>query len=168
MFWADRATTRRHSPFYYMAHGIGPVLLFDIILATFLVPNLTNKISTVELLATRARSSKGAKTISRQSTQTSWRAALSPFERQHKNTIRDYDFGPGAFVLVRNLSMETDLGCKAKPCYIGPMVVLCHTQNGSYRLRARWHSVEPAFCGLRLVPYHAHSCSSIPVTRLVN
>jgi len=56
-FWADRATTRKstgHSPFY-MAHGIEPVLPFDITLSTFLVPNLTDKLSTADLIATRAR-----------------------------------------------------------------------------------------------------------------
>ena len=55
-FWADQATTCEstgHSPFY-MAHGVKPVLLFDILLATFLVPNL-NPLSTVELIATHTR-----------------------------------------------------------------------------------------------------------------
>ena len=36
-----------------MAHGIEPVLLFDITLATFLVPNLANPLTTVELITTR-------------------------------------------------------------------------------------------------------------------
>ena len=56
-FWADRATTRKstgHSPFY-MAHGIEPVLPFDITLSTFLVLNLTNKLITVDLIATHAQ-----------------------------------------------------------------------------------------------------------------
>ena len=38
-----------------MAHGIEPVLPFDITLATFLVPNLTDKLSTADLIATRTR-----------------------------------------------------------------------------------------------------------------
>jgi hypothetical protein len=57
VFWADRATTRKstgHSPFY-MAHGIEPVLPFDIALSTFLVPNLTDKLSTADFIATRAQ-----------------------------------------------------------------------------------------------------------------
>ena len=65
--------------------------------------------------------------------------------------------------------METDLGRKAKPCYMGPMVVLCHMQNGSYRLAELDGTVSnlrfAAFC---LVPYHARSRSSLPVTRLVD
>src|SRR5216684_7180778 len=51
-FWADRATTRKstgHTPFF-MAHGIEPILPFDITLATFLVPNISTKLSTTNLL----------------------------------------------------------------------------------------------------------------------
>jgi hypothetical protein len=38
-----------------MAHGIELVLSFDITLATFLVPNLIDKLSIVDLIATHAR-----------------------------------------------------------------------------------------------------------------
>ena len=56
-FWADRATTHKltgHSPFY-MAYGVEPVLPFDITLATFLVPDITDKLSTANLITTRTR-----------------------------------------------------------------------------------------------------------------
>src|SRR5258707_1948671 len=56
-FVADRAMTRKstgHTPFY-MAHGIEPILPFDITLATFLVPNISTTLSTTDLLAIRAR-----------------------------------------------------------------------------------------------------------------
>jgi len=52
-FWADRATTRKltgHTPFY-MAHGVEPILPFDITLSTFLMPNIAKPLSTDELLA---------------------------------------------------------------------------------------------------------------------
>ena len=52
-FWADHATTHKttgHTPFY-MAHGIKPILPFDITLATFLVLNISPKLDTVDLLA---------------------------------------------------------------------------------------------------------------------
>jgi hypothetical protein len=65
--------------------------------------------------------------------------------------------------------VESDLGRKAKPCYIGPMVILRRTQNGSYHLAELDGSVSNlrfvAFC---LVPYHARLRSSIPVTRLID
>ena len=37
-----------------MTHGIEPILPFDLALATYLVPNLTSPLSTVDLIATRA------------------------------------------------------------------------------------------------------------------
>jgi hypothetical protein len=33
-------------------------------------------------------------------------------------TLRDYNFKPGALVLVRNTQIETDLDRKTKPCYL--------------------------------------------------
>ena len=75
-----------------MAHGIGPVVPFDIILTTFLVPNLTNKISTVELLATRARQLQRREddlAASHSNVLESRFESVCQFERQHKNTIRD-------------------------------------------------------------------------------
>ena len=173
-FWADRATTRKstgHSPFY-MAHGVEPVLPFDITLATFLVPNLTDKVSTADLIATRTRQLQR-----REDDLAAIRAnvlkcrfeSVRQFERQFEKTIRDHNFGPGAFVLVRNSSIETDLGRKAKPRYLGPMVVLRRSPNGAYRLAELDGTVSNLrFAAFRLVPYHARSRSSIPVTRLVD
>ena len=173
-FWADRATTRKstgHSPFY-MAHGVEPVLPFDITLATFLVPNLTDKVSTADLIATRTRQLQR-----REDDLAAIRAnvlkchfeSVRQFERQFEETIRDHNFGPGAFVLVRNSSIETDLGRKAKPRYLGPMVILHRSPNGAYRLAELDGTVSNLrFAAFRLIPYHARSRSSIPVTRLVD
>jgi len=57
IFWADRITTWKstgHSPFF-MAHGIEPILPFNIIEATFLVPNITPPLSYEDLISLRAR-----------------------------------------------------------------------------------------------------------------
>ena len=49
------------------------------------------------------------------------------------------------------------------------MVVVRRTQNGSYRLTKLDGTISNlCFAAFRLVPYHARSCSSIPVTRLVD
>ncbi len=48
VFWVDHATTCKAtglSPFY-MAHGVEPILPFNITLATFLVPNLVKPLTT--------------------------------------------------------------------------------------------------------------------------
>jgi hypothetical protein len=173
-FWADRATTRKstgHSPFY-MAHRIEPVLPFDITLATFLVPNIANPLSTVELIATRTRQLQRCEdnlTEIHSNVLKSRFESVCQFERQYKNTICDFDFRPGALVLIQNLSVETDLSRKAKPRYVGPMVVVRRTQNGSYRLAELDGTISNLrFVAFRLVPYHAHSRTSIPVTRLVD
>jgi hypothetical protein len=55
--WADRVTTRKstgYSPFY-MAHGIEPVLPFNLAEATYLIPQLNAGIPTSELVALRAQ-----------------------------------------------------------------------------------------------------------------
>jgi len=57
IFWADRVTTQKstgHMPFY-MAHGIEPLLPFDITEATFLLPDISKNLSTHELLAVHAQ-----------------------------------------------------------------------------------------------------------------
>ena len=173
-FWADRATTRKstgHSPFY-MAHGIEPVLPFDITLATFLVPNLANPLTTVELITTRIRQLQRREddlAAIHSNVLKSRFESVRQFERQYENTIRDFDLRPGALVLVRNSSVETDLGRKAKPRYLGPMVVIRRTQNGSYRLAELDGTISNLrFAAFRLVPYHARSRTTIPVTRLVD
>jgi hypothetical protein len=173
-FWADRATTRKstgHSPFY-MAHGVEPVLPFDIALATFLVPNLANPLSTVELIATWIRQLQRREddlAAIHTNVLKSRFESVRQFERQYESTIRDFDFRPGALVLVRNSSIETDLGRKAKPRYVGPMVVVRRTQNGSYRLAELDGTISNLrFAAFRLVPYHARLRTSIPVTRLVD
>ena len=155
-----------------MAHSIEPVLPFDITLATFLVPNLANSLTTVELIATQIHQLQRREddlAAIHTNVLKSHFESIKQFERQYESTIRDFDFRPGALVLVQNSSVETDLGRKAKPRYIGPMVVIRRTQNGSYRLAELDGTISNLrFAAFHLVPYHAHSCTSIPVTRLVD
>jgi transposase InsO family protein len=57
VFWADRVTTRKttgHTPFF-LAHGIEPLLPFDITEATFMLPDISTTISTAELLSLHAQ-----------------------------------------------------------------------------------------------------------------
>jgi hypothetical protein len=172
-FWADRATTRKstgHTPFY-MAHGVEPILPFDITLATFLVPDIAKPLSTAELLAVRTRQLQkrpdDLEAIHAHILKSRF-DSVRQFERTYENTIRDFNFSPGALVLVRNSSIETDLGRKSKPRYVGPMVIVRKSQNGAYRLAELDGAVSKLrFAAFRLVPYHARSRTSIPVTRLV-
>jgi len=55
-FWADRITTRKVMGLipYYVAHGIKPLLPFDITEATFLIAPILMPLSTVDLLVVHA------------------------------------------------------------------------------------------------------------------
>ena len=125
-FWADRTTTRRstgHSPFF-MAHGVEPILPFDLVQATFLVPDLTKQLSTKDLLATRTRQlqKRPADLAAIHNRITASRhASVRQFEKHYANTIHDFDFAPGSLVLIRNTSLNMD---KMKPRYLGLMIVL--------------------------------------------
>jgi len=174
VFWADRATIHKstgHSPFY-MAHGVEPLLPFDITLATFLVPELTKPMSTADLIATRAcqleMRENDLATI-HDNILKSRLASIRQFEHQHANTITSHDFHPGRLVLVRNSRVESDLRWKTKPRYFGPMVVIRRTRNGAYRLAELDGAVSKlrytAFC---IIPYFARSQTLIPVTRVLD
>jgi hypothetical protein len=96
VFWADRATIRKstgYSPFY-MAHGVEPLLPFDITLATFLVPNLTKPLSTADLIATHARQLELREddlASIRDNVLKSRLASVRQFERRYENTLLLYE-----------------------------------------------------------------------------
>jgi hypothetical protein len=81
-----------------MAHGVEPILPFDLTLATFLVPDLFQPLSTAELLATRARQLQQRQAdldkIHDRIPKSRYVSAQR-FEKQHPNAIKDHNFGPG-------------------------------------------------------------------------
>jgi len=170
-FWADHATTRKstgHSPFF-MAHGVEPILPFDIIQATFLVPDLTQPLSTEDLLATRIRQLQKRPAdlaVIHDRITASRHASVCQFEKHYANTIRDFDFAPGSLVLVRNSNLTMD---KMKPHYLGLMIVLQRTRNGAYQLGKLDGAVSQLrYAAFRLIPYHTRSPSFITVTHIVD
>ena len=137
VFWAERITIQKatgYSP-YYMAHGVHPLLPFDIVEATYLAPKQDFGISTEELIAIRTRQlEKRPKDIENmQETVTNYHhKALKCFKRDHMAHIKDFDFKKGDLVLLRNSRIEESLNRKTKPRYIGPMLVVCRKKNTSY------------------------------------
>ena len=117
-----------------MAHGVEPILPFDLTLATFLVPDLVESLTTDKLIAIHARQLEKRQddlaTIHTHILKSRF-ASAQHFEWQHAHTIRDFDFKPGKLVLVCNPGTEHD---KVKPRYCGPMVVVWRNHNGMYRL----------------------------------
>jgi len=155
-----------------MAHRVEPLLPFDIMLTTFLVPNLTKPLSTANLIVTCAHQLKlhnDDLIAIRDNILKSHLASARRFECQYENTLLAYDFKPGDLVLIRNSSTESDLRRKTKLQYIGPLVVLRRTHNGVYRLAELDSTVSKlryaAFC---LVPYFSRSQTSIPVTHILD
>ena len=167
VFWADCATTRKATGFspFYMAHGVKPILLFDITLATFLVPNLVKPLTTNELITTHAWQLKKQQddlTAIHSLILKSCFALAQQFEKHFEHTIHDFDFKPGALVLVRNPGVEFD---KVKPQYCGPMLVVQCTHNGAYHLAELDGAVSRLrYATFRLILYFVCSLSFISVT----
>jgi len=174
VFWADRVTTRKstgHSP-YFIAHGVEPLLPFDITEATFLLPEITSSVDSATLIAIRARQlAKREDDLAEIHTRVlrSRFASITDFERRFASSIHDYNFDPGSLVLVLNKKIEPLSNAKCKPRYFGPMVVVRRAQNGSYRLAEVDGSVSKLkFAAFRLVPYHARSLKVVEVTQFVD
>lgn len=169
IFWADRMTVRKstgYSPFY-LAHGIEPTLPFDLTEATYLSPELANdNITTADLIAARAKQLLKRPEDLRKMHDLVLRSrqlSSKEFERQFHATIKDFDFKPGAMVLVRNSQAQMDLGRKWKPRYIGPYIVLRRHEGGSYTLCEMDGAVSKLrFAAKRLIPYYLRSVHAIP------
>jgi len=155
-----------------MAHGVEPILPFDITLATFLVPNLTKLLLTADLLTVHARQlelHESNLASIHDNVLKARLASVEQFKRRYKNTLLSYDFQPGDLVLVRNSSTESGPGRKTKPHYVRPMVVIRRTRNSAYRLAELDGAVSKLrYAAFQLVPYFARSRTSIPVTRILD
>ena len=169
VLWAERTTIRRstgYSP-YFMAHGVHPILPFDIIESTYLSPPQDSGMTTEDLIALRAcqLEKRPEQLEEMRAVVTKSRVRnLEQFEKKHLSRIVDFDFKPGALVLVRNTRVEDSLNRKTKPRYLGPMVVVRKTPGTSYivaELDGSQSNVRVA--GFRLIPYFPRTTGSYPV-----
>ena len=170
--WADRITTRMstgHSP-YFMAHGVEPLMPFDIMEATYLVPELNRIVSTEELIGIRARQLRKRPEDLQKMKDDLWhfRTDLARKTLQkYETTTADFDFKAGSLVLVRNSAMDNDLGKKWKPRYLGPYIVLKRSRNGAYRLAEMDGTPSKLrFAAKRVIPYYLRTKSAIPMADL--
>ena len=154
---------------FYMAHCVKPILPLDITLATFLVPDLSQPMTTADLIATCCRQLERRESDLEAIHGNVLRSRLTSvrhFEKRYEKTIRNYKFKSGNLVLVWNSKIEEELDRKTKPRYFGPMVVIERTRNGAYRLAELDGAVSKLpYATFRIVPYYTRSRTSIPVTK---
>ncbi len=173
-FWAERITTLRRtrmSPFY-ATHGVEPLLSFDLLYATFLFPEFHGKLLDTDLLYMRARQlerrDEDIAHLEKRVIASRFRS-IGDFERRYANTIHDYNFKPGALVLVLNKKIEEGTNRKFRPRYFGPMVVVRRSQGGAYYLAELNGAISRLkFAAFRLIPYYARSSKEFIVTEFVD
>jgi len=173
VLWAERITIRQatgYSP-YYMVHGTQPLLPFDVTEATYLSPPQDLGISTEELVSIRAKqlAKRPEDLAAMQTTVTKFRQAnIERFEAMHRSHITDFNFQPGALVLVRNSRVEETLSSKSKPWYTGPVVVIRKTRGMSYVVAELDGSVSKLrVAAFRLLPYLARTKTQFVLPSLV-
>jgi hypothetical protein len=171
VFWAEIVTIQRSCGYcpFYLAHGVEPLLPFDLAEATYLAPDLDKMLSTEDLIANRAKMlmkrPKDLERVTQQVLKARW-DAVRQLEKDLGNKVKDFNFKPGTLVLVRNSSLDKGLQNKTKPRYFGPMVVIRRTKGGSYILGELDGSLSKLrFAAFRLLPYLPRNLRSVPVTR---
>jgi hypothetical protein len=154
-----------------MVHGVDPILPFDVVEATFLVPKLEKIITREELIAIRARQLEKRQEdleLVRERVLKARYASIKQFEKDHANLVVDYDFTEGSLVLVRNSSIDTELSRKTKPRYLGPLIVIRRSRNKAYILAELDGAVHKnPYAAFRLIPYYPRSRTRIPVTSII-
>lgn len=172
VFWAERITVSRMTgrlP-YYLAHGVEPLLPFNISEATYMVPVEGNKLTTGKLLGMRVQQllkrEEDLRQVHNNVLKARW-ALAKAFKKAFRNTIADYNFAAGALVLIRNLRFSMELDCKSKPRYLGPYVVVRKNCGGAYVLAELDGAImKKAIAAARVIPYFARKKIAIPIVEL--
>jgi phosphoenolpyruvate-protein kinase (PTS system EI component) len=138
---------------YYIAHGVKPLLPFDLAEAMYMVPPQSTMMTT-ELVALQAyqlqKRPEDLDTIQDQVIK-AYFTSIHQFEKKYTHMICTYQFTPGDLVLVQNSHAEASLDQKTKPRWIGHMVIVCQTAHGAYIST----EMDGAVSRLRFATFHA-------------
>jgi hypothetical protein len=174
VLWAECVTVHQVTGFtpYFMVHGVEPIFPFDLTEGTFLVALPDQEtFSTMDLVAWWAhqlqKRQQDLNDIKEKVLKACYQS-IHNFEQCYHRLIVDYNFKPGAYVLVRNSKVEYELSHKTKPHYLGPMIVVCHTKGGAYIL-AELDGVVSKLCYVVfcLLPYLPRNKNKISVTSIM-
>ncbi|KAF8229322.1 hypothetical protein L208DRAFT_1287364, partial [Tricholoma matsutake] len=154
-----------YSP-YYIAHGVEPLLPFDLAEATYMAPTPSKLMSTQDLVISRAIQLQKCMTdleiMKHHLVAARW-ASVHQFEKSVHLSIIDFDFKPGALVLVCNSALDKMMD-KVKPQHFGPMVVIQQSKAGTYILRELDGSLSKLrYAAFQLIPYHPQSQLGISI-----
>ena len=121
---------------YFAATGIHPLILLDLVEATWLVSPPDAFMDTATLLANHAIAlKKRSENLARLRNHIyEARVCAARLFEKHADTIIDFNFAKGALVLVHNTAIEKSLNRKMRARYLGPLVVLARNRGGAYIL----------------------------------
>jgi hypothetical protein len=139
----------------------------DLAEATYLSPQMTDYMSTSDLISMRARQLEKRTEDLENMRQLVWKSrqeSAKQFTKRFEHSIRKYDFEPGRLVLVKNSQVSTDLSRKWKPKYLGPFVVVGRTGGGGYTLAELDGTVSKLrIAEKRVIPYYLRTTALVPL-----